>query len=374
MIGQKGIPARFGGIETHVDQISTRLAARGHEVSVFCRNRFKPEDAAIAKVDGLNKGPTGFTYKGVRLVYRPSVPTKHLDAASHTFFCALETAFRRSFDIVHFHGIGPSAFAPVARLGGQTVVSTIHALDWRQVKWGKWAKRALLKGEETAIRSSRGVIAVSEILRDYIGRKYGVSARYIPNGATILPIKPPNRIKQIGLEGGDYILTVGRIIPDRGVHTLLKAFASVDTPLKLVVVGSEMPRTDYSRRLEEMADDRVIFTGDLYGEVLEELYSNAHLYVLASEVEGLPITVCEAMGFGRCALLSDIPENSEVGGDVAVYFKTNDVSDLRFLLQELLKDSTVVAERGRRGRERIEERFNWDRVTDEVEQYYLDLL
>ncbi len=374
MIGQKSIPARFGGIETHVEQLATRLASRGHDVSVFCRNRFKPSARDLEGTDGFRWTPEGLTYKNVKLVYRPSITTKHLDAASHTLLCAAETAARGSFDIVHFHGIGPSAFVPVARVGGRTVVSTVHALDWRQVKWGKWAKRALLKGEATGIRSSTGVIAVSRILVDYIERRYGVRARYIPNGASIQPPRAVNAIRRWGLEGNDYILTVGRIIPDRGLHYVLEAFSAVPTPLRLVIVGSESPRTEYSTRLQEMADDRVVFTGDLYGEILEEMYSNCRFYVLASEVEGLPITVCEAMAFGRCVLLSDIPENVEVGGDVAMYFKPRDVNQLRESLKNLLKDDSSVVARGAEGRRRVEMSFNWDALAETLEAYYIEIL
>ena len=374
MIGQKGIPARFGGIETHVDQLSTRLAARGHDVSVYCRNRFKPHEGEISGIDGLERTPEGVTYKKVKLLFRPSIHTKHLDAASHTFLCAVESSFRGSFDIVHFHGIGPSAFALLARGGARSVISTIHALDWRQVKWGSWAKHALQRGEATAVRNSDGVVAVSRILVEYIADRYGVEARHIPNGATILPPRPANLIRRFGVEGGDYVLAVGRIIPDRRLHYLIEAFNGLSTPLKLIIVGSESPRTAYSERLERMAGERVLFTGDLYGDVLEELYSNCRLYVLASEVEGLPITVCEAMAFGRCALLSDIPENAEVGGTDALYFESGNVDSLREQLNNILEDGDAIADRGARGRARMDVDYNWDHLAERLEAYYLEVL
>jgi glycosyltransferase involved in cell wall biosynthesis len=374
MIGQKGIPARYGGVETHVEQISTRLAARGHDVSVFCRSRFRPGPEVVEVNTAFRETEQGLTFKDVRLVFRPSINTKHFDAASHTFFCAAESALRRSFDIVHFHGIGPSAFAPIPRLSGQTVISTVHALDWRQAKWGKLAKQRLLKGEEMGVRRSNGVIAVSRILVDYVRDRYGVEARYIPNGAAVVNRRPPERIRRWGLEEDNYILTVGRIIPERGLHHLIEAFKGIDTPHKLVITGSEAPVTGYSDRLRAMADDRVVFTGDQYRETLLELYSNCSLYVLASEVEGLPITVCEAMGFGRCVLLSDIPENLEAGGDVAFYFSTNNVNELRDQLDALLRDGAVREERGAAGVQRIEEEYNWERLGGEVETFYLDVL
>jgi glycosyltransferase involved in cell wall biosynthesis len=374
MIGQKSIPARFGGIETHVEQLSTRLAGKGHGVWVYCRNRYQPTPREMTESPGFARDSGGLTYKDVRLAYRPSVNTKHFDAATHAFLCAAESALRWEFDIAHFHGIGPSAFAPVARFGGRAVVTTVHALDWRQVKWGKWAKRAILKGEDTGVRSSDGVIAVSRIIADYVEKRYGVAARYIPNGAGLARPRPPSAIRKWGLEGNDYILTVGRIIPDKGLHYLIEAFSRVRSPLRLVIVGSESPRTDYSRRLEQSADGRVIFTGDLYGDVLEEMYSNCRLYVLASEVEGLPITVCEAMAFGRCVLLSDIPENAEVGGDAACYFGAGDARSLREALAGLIERDAEIAARGEMGRSRVETHFSWDRLVDELESYYHETL
>jgi len=345
MIGQKSVPARFGGIETHVDHLSTRLAERGHDVSVFCRTRFRPGPADHLEADGIVQTPRGPAYKNVHLLYRPSVNTKHLDAATHALLCASETVIWRSYDIIHFHGIGPSAFAPLARLSGGTVVTTVHALDWRQAKWGGAAKRVMQRGEWAGVKGSHGVVAVSRIMVDYIKERYGVTARYIPNGAAMLPPRPPQSILAYGLEGDDYILTVGRIIRDRGLHHLLDAYRRLETPTRLVIVGSEFPRTRYTDELRSMADDRVIFTGDLYGAALEELYSNCRLYVLASEVEGLPITPCEAMSFGRCVLLSDIPENREVGGDAAYYFKTGDSNELRDALNNLLEDREAVGRR-----------------------------
>ncbi|UCH84212.1 MAG: glycosyltransferase, partial [Candidatus Latescibacterota bacterium] len=136
MIGQKGVPARFGGIETHVDHVATRLAARGHDVTVYCRTRFRPGPTELAETDGFAHAPRGLTYNGTHLCYRPSINTKHLDAATHAFVCTSEAIARRSYDVVHYHGIGPSAFAPLARLSGASVFTTVHALDWRQAKWG----------------------------------------------------------------------------------------------------------------------------------------------------------------------------------------------------------------------------------------------
>jgi len=375
MIGQKGIPARYGGVETHVDAIATRLAARGHEVWTFCRARFMPSKLDMEPLEGYRVIGGQHWYRGVHLAYRGSINTKHMDAASHTFLCALESGLLHRFDIVHFHGIGPAAFAPVPKLFRRKVVSTFHALDWKQVKWSPLAKKLLRNGEARGARRSDGLITVSRILQKYVSENYGISAEYIPNGAN-LPAGPPARgdIGRYGLRGGDYVLAVGRIIRDRCLDRVIEAFRQVPGPLKLVIVGSETPRTAYSEQLQARADGRVIFTGDVFGKALQDLYANCAVYVLASVVEGLPITVCEAMAHGRPLLLSRIPENEEVGGDAAVYFNPNDVNELRDMLQELLEDRILQQRLSSIGVERARTTYNWDRIAEDIEAYYLKIV
>ncbi|NIM19396.1 MAG: glycosyltransferase [Candidatus Latescibacteria bacterium] len=372
-IGQKGLPARYGGVETHVENIATRLAAKGHEVWAYCRSRFMQVAAGGTSKEGLKKSGE-LSYQGVRLIFTPSIPTKHLDAASYTLLSAIDAAIRRRYDIIHLQGIGPSAFAPIPKWARRNVVSTVHALDWRQEKWGRIASWTIKRGESVGARHSSGVIAVSHKLVSYLREAYGVAARYIPNGATIKPLKAPDRIRQFGLNGNDYILAVGRIIPDRRLHDLIEAFRYLDKSLKLVIVGSETPRTTYSSKLEAMADERVIFTGDQFGDVLDELYSNCRLYVLASSVEGLPITVCEAMAFKRCVLLSDIPENLEVGGDAAEYFKCLDINSLHEKLKQLLEDEGSCTRLGERALQRVRDEYDWDHITEAIEAFYYEFL
>ncbi len=358
MIGQKGLPARYGGVETHVESIAVRLAARGHHVRAYCRSRLR-EDGA------------GDSYQGVELAYRPSIHSKHLDAASHAMLCAAESALLHSYDIVHLHGIGPAAFAPVAGLFGRRVVSTFHALDWRQVKWGARSKSFLRRGEAVGARRSDGLIAVSRLMQAHIQARHGVAAVYIPNGATLPSVTPGTAaLDKYGLEPGGYLLTVGRIIPDRELHTLIEAFNQSRRPMNLVIVGSESPRTAYSERLLRMAGERVIFTGDVFGEPLQELYAHCLVYCLASRVEGLPVTVCEAMAHGRPLILSDIPENVEVGGDAARYFACGDVNALLQTIEDLVEDESGRNALGQTARRRCETTYNWDLVADQVEAFY----
>jgi glycosyltransferase involved in cell wall biosynthesis len=365
MIGQKGLPARYGGVETHVENVAVRLAARGHHVRAYCRSRLRPEGVA---------GGNGH-FHGVELAYRPSINTQHLDAASHTFLCAMESAALHSYDIIHLHGIGPAAFAPVAGSFGRRVVSTFHALDWRQVKWGDRSKSFLRRGENMGARSSDGLIAVSRLMQAHIQAVHGVAATYIPNGASI-PERVPGTgtLDRYGLTPGQYLLTVGRIIPDRDLHTLIAAFNQSHRPRQLVIVGSEKPRSDYSSTLERLASDRVIFTGDLFGDELQELYAHCLIYCLASRVEGLPITVCEAMAHRRPLILSDIPENVEVGGEAARYFKCGDVNALLQSIEDLTTDEAGRAALGAAAHTRSTTIYNWDLVADQVEAFYYRVL
>jgi glycosyltransferase involved in cell wall biosynthesis len=369
MIGQKAIPARYGGVETHVEAIATRLVARGHEVSVFCRSRLRPGRNGAPLPDGYRAARS--TYDGVRLVYRPSLNSKHTDAASHTLLCALEASLAHDFDLVHLHGIGPSSCAPVARLFGRPVVSTFHALDWRQAKWGRRARVMLHRGESIGAHNSNAVIAVSRLMQAHVRQTHGVEAIYVPNGAPACATPPESALlAPWGLRAGGYILAVGRIIPDRELHTLIAAFERMPSDLRLVIVGSETPRTDYSASLERAAGERVLFTGDVFGEPLQALYAHCLFYVLASRVEGLPITVCEAMAHGKSLVLSDIAENLEVGGEAARYFHCGDVDALLAALSEQVVNAALRERLGQEGKRRAAEIYNWDLVTEQVEGVY----
>jgi glycosyltransferase involved in cell wall biosynthesis len=374
MIGQKGIPARYGGVETHVEAIATRLVQRGHDVWVYCRSRMRPGDNGDSVPDGYSDGAHP-EYHGVRLVFRPSLNTKHTDAASHALLCTIEAACAHRFDVIHLHGIGPAACAPLARLFGRPVVSTFHALDWRQVKWGSRARQFLHRGESVGARHSDAIIAVSRLMQAHVQTTHGVDATYIPNGAE-LPGTAPDAapLSAWGLRPGGYVLTVGRIIPDRELHTLIEAFNQLPSTLRLVIVGSESPRSAYSDSLEKIAGDRVLFTGDVFGAALQALYGHALFYVLASRVEGLPITVCEAMAHGKALVLSDIAENVEVGGPAALYFRCGDVNALMQTLSELAANQAARTELGVEARRRCAEVYNWDVVTDQTEAVYYRVL
>lgn len=358
MIGSKGIPAHFGGIEKHVEEISTRLAGLGHEVTVFGRAPFSSS--------GLCEGVT------VKVV--PAISTKNLETASNSMLASI-TAFFGGYDIVHFHGIGPSIFCWIPMRPGAKAVCTVHALDYRQSKWGERAKRFLRLGERKAVTRADASVAVSKLMASQLSEKYGRDVRYIPNGAT--PGESPAfmEVADLGIKPGRYILSVGRFIVERGFDTLIEAFDKLDTDLKLVIAGDARFEEDYAARIREMAGDRVLLPGYVSGRKLEELYAHCAFYVLPSLVEGLPISLIEAMSHSRPVVISDIPENIEVAGGIAESFKAGDPEDLLRAFKRILSLKPEELEgMGRAGRMKVEEEYDWDRITASLEALYRELL
>jgi glycosyltransferase involved in cell wall biosynthesis len=354
MLGHKGIPAAHGGIERHVDEIARCLVRRGHHVDVFNRpyHPYAPGE-----------------YEGVHILRRPSIPTKHLDAGTHTALGVLEVVLSRRYDLLHVHGIGPGIFVGLARPFIPTVF-TFHAQDWRQRKWGSTARWWLRRGESVAVQRANAVICVSRLLQSYVAARYGRQAFYIPNGARLVPAPEARALEAWGLVPGQYLLFVGRLISDRGLPALLEAYAGLPAAPPLVIVGDVQHDRDYVDELRRRADPRVVFTGYQTGTPLATLYAYAMLCVHPSEVEGLPIAVLEAMSHGRAVLVSDIPENLEAVGDAGARFRVGDVASLRNALQELLTNPEMRQELGRRARARIALEYDWERIASDTERVY----
>jgi glycosyltransferase involved in cell wall biosynthesis len=358
MIGQKGVPATYGGIERHVEEVARRLAARGHDVSVFCRLYYTPVGARVP---------------GARLLRRPSVHTKHLDAASHVAWCTLEAIARR-FDVVHFHALGPSVFSGLPRLAGQRTVVTIHGLDWQREKWGRVAQWFLKRCERPAVTFPDRTIVVSKTLREYFREHHGRETTFIPNGTVLPQPRPARKILQLGLTPGKYVLFVGRLVPEKGVHYLCEAFSRIDTDLTLALVGGKSFSQEYVEQLRRYEGPRVRLLDYVFGEGLEELWSNAYLVVQPSTMEGLSIALLEALSFGRCVLISDIPENREVAEEVAPSFRSKDVDDLREKLEALIRQPDLVRHYESKARGHIRENYSWDKVAEHTEAVYRELM
>lgn len=358
MLGQKGIPAHSGGIEQHVDVLSKHLVARGHEVVVYCRRSYCGRDAKSTSEGGLHR------------IFRPSIPTKHLDAITHTLTGTLDVMLRRA-DVVHYHALGPAALAPLARLSGLPVVVTAHGLDWQRAKWGAMAKRCIQFGERMAAGNARKVIGVSPILESYFAENYGIDAEFIPNGVMPMQHCPPERMLQYGIEPRKFLFSVSRLVPEKGLHYLIPAFESLDTDCKLVIAGGGGFDADYEARLHEMAGDRVIFLGPTDRDFVAELFSHAQLFVLPSDLEGMSIALLEAMNMGVPVLVSDIPENACVVEDAGFQFRAGDIDHLSEVLRDVLGDTVRLAEYSRRAEERVAP-FQWPVVVDRLEQVYYE--
>ncbi len=358
MIGQKGIPATYGGIERHVEEIGARLVARGHEVSVYCRYYY-------TRVKNR--------HRGMKLIRLPSIKTKHFDTATH---CALSTldAVVRGFDVVHFHALGPSLFSFLPRLRGSKTVVTVHGLDWQREKWGAVASWILKRCEYTAVSFPTRSIVVSRTLQEYFREKYGVETTVIPNGTNIPTPRALSRLKKKGLEPRKYILFVGRLVPEKGCHFLVDAYEKLETDAKLVIAGGSSFSSEYVDSLKKHASDKILLLDYVYGDALEELWSNALLVALPSTIEGLSISLLEALSYGKCVLVSDIAENMEVVEDCAPSFKSQDVEDLRRQLEKLLGAPELLVEYEEKAREHILRRFTWDGVTNSLEQLYQEVL
>lgn len=364
MIGQKGVGVvdRGGGIEKHVTEIATRLVGRGHQVTVYTRKAYQQ--------DGRTE------YQGVRLVYVPTVYRKNLEAIVHSFLATLH-ALRQPYDIIHYHGVGPATLAWIPRLlkPHAKVVVTFHSQDRFHQKWSAPARAYLRFGEWASVRFPDACIAVSHTLQVLIRKTYGRQVIFIPNGAEVESVSSEAMVRALGLLPGEYLLNVGRIVPQKGLHTLIAAFKQLDTKKKLVIVGAPSFSERYVHELKRLAasDPRIVFVGQQTGEVLRELYAHCYLYIQPSESEGLAVVVLEAMALGKAVLVSDIPENVEAIKKTGFTFVNKDIPDLTHQLQKLLAEPEQIARMGAQAQEVIRQFFTWGVIAEKVEEVYVSL-
>ena len=356
MIGQKRTGSREGGVEVVVTELATRMAALGHEVT--CYDRFGTD------VNGELTPTEPYYLDGVRVVPVRTFDAKGLSALSSSYF-ATRTAIRDRPDVIHYHAEGPCNALPMAARAGIRTVATVHGLDWQRAKWGGLASRVIQRGERMAAERSDALIVLSESARSYFREKYGRDASFIPNGVSPVSRRPVDVIrKRWGLEEGSYLLYLGRIVPEKRPELLLEAFRGLETKKYLVIAGGASDTSSYHAEIEALAsrDQRVIMTGFVEGEALGELYSNAYCYVLPSDVEGMPMSLLEAMSYGRCCVTSDIPECSDVIADAGLTFRKGDCDSLRDVLSSLISNEGEARSLGLMARNRANESFGWDSV------------
>ena len=365
MLGHKRIPSREGGIEIVVEELSTRMVALGHEIT--CYNRGGHHVSGQEFDDKKRK-----EYRGVKLKTVPTVNLKGIAAMSSSFFAAIMAAFGK-FDVVHFHAEGPCAMLWFPKLFGKRCVATIHGLDHQRAKWGKLASTYIMLGEKCAAKFADEIIVLSEGVQKYFKDTYNRETRFIPNGVNRPIIRDAQIIKErYGLEKDGYILFLGRLVPEKGIQYLIEAFKEVHTDKKLVIAGGSSDTDEFANELKEMAsgDERIIFTGFVQGQLLDELYSNAYIYTLPSDLEGMPLSLLEAMSYGNCCLVSDIEECSAVVEERAVTFRKSDVKDLQEKLQMLCDDTNLVFAYEDQAADFICSKYNWDVVTEKTIKLY----
>jgi glycosyltransferase involved in cell wall biosynthesis len=362
MIGQRGVPATFGGIEHHVQELGSRLAERGHEITVYTRTNYTRE-----RHD---------RFLGMRPRYLPTIPSKHLDAIVHSGLATIDAIARRA-DIVHYHAVGPGLPAVLPRYASRAkVVLTVHGLDADRAKWGGGARRVLRIAQWLSARVPDATIVVSRDLQRHYASAYGRETVYVPNGVAEAPTRPPSEItKRWGLRGNDYVLFVGRLVPEKAPDFLVRAFARVPGDARLVVAGGSSFTDDFVRGLRAVAggDPRVLLPGYVYGDVLDELYANAAAFALPSLLEGLPLTLLEAASHGVPVVASDIPPHREVIDASAPGHRllpTGDETAWANELTSVLADGPAYRRGGDALRRRVLSAYRWEDATDATEALY----
>ncbi|WP_242994438.1 glycosyltransferase family 4 protein [Butyrivibrio fibrisolvens] len=366
MIGQKRVPSREGGVEVVVWELATRLRDKGHVVD--CYNRYQKHKQPRHKV----AGKPGLYVDDIRIIVVPTLNNGKLNAIVYAFFATIRALFG-GYDVIHYHAEGPCLMLWLPKLFGKKVIATIHGLDWQRAKWGNFASKMLMTGEKIAAKYADEVIVLSKNVQEYFKETYGRDTHYIPNGISRPVIRKPNLItKKYGLKGHDYIMTLCRIVPEKGIHYLLEAYKNIDSDMKIVVAGGFSNAAEYMEQIRRMAaeDPRVILTDFIHDQELEELCSNAYIFCLPSDVEGMSISLLEGMSYGRCCLVSDIDENIEVVGDKAVSFKKSDVEDLGNKVGFLIDHPETVEKYENMAADYICDKYNWDKMTDATIELY----
>lgn len=361
MLGHKRIPSREGGIEIVVEELSTRMVKLGHSVTCFNRSGHHVSGKEF-------DGGSIKEYKGVKLKSVITINRKGLAAMTSSFFGAICAAFGK-YDVVHFHAEGPCAMLWIPKLFGKRCIATIHGIDWQRAKWGGFASKYIKFGEKIAAKYADEIIVLSEGVQKYFMDTYGRTTVFIPNGVNRPILRGPQLIKErFGLEKDSYILFLGRLVPEKGITYLIEAFKGITTDKKLVIAGGSSDTDTFMQELKQLAegDNRIIFTGFVQGQMLEELYSNSYVYTLPSDLEGMPLSLLEAMSYGNCCLVSDIDECVEVVEDKGVVFEKSNTEDLKEKLEWLIGHEEEVEKFKNEAAEFICSKYNWDDVVEKT--------
>lgn len=366
MIGQKRIPSREGGVEVVVEELATRMVKEGHEVTCYNRSG-KHVSGKEYEISNL------IEYKGVKLKKVFTIDVKGLAAMTSSFFGTLRILFSDA-EVVHYHAEGPCVMLWIIKFfSKKKIIATIHGLDWKRAKWGGFATKYIRFGEKMAVKYADEIIVLSESIQEYFQRIYGRNTIFIPNGVNQPKKLKVNIIKKkYNLDKDSYILYLGRIVPEKGIHYLIEAYRSLKTDKKLVIAGGSSDTDEYFNKLKEDSKNNrnIIFTGFVQNEELGELYSNAYLYCLPSDLEGMPLSLLEAMSYGNCCLTSDISECAEVLEDNGILFKRGNVKDLKEKLHKLCENETIIKDYKSKSQKFILKKYNWNEIVDKTLELY----
>ncbi|MCX5814649.1 MAG: glycosyltransferase [Proteobacteria bacterium] len=355
LLGTRGIPARYSGFETFYEQLAVRLVKRGHEVTVYNRSHF---------IKDIRK-----EYNGVKIVSLPSIPTKHLDTITHTFLSTIYSVFSR-YDIVYYCIVGNSPLVWIPRIFGMKTLLNVDGEDWAREKWSGFAKWYQKKCEWLASRTANVIVSDARGIQERYKKLYNSDTVFVPYGANIIRDEGLAALKKWRLQADQYILYVGRFVPENAIDLLINAFKIVKTDKKLVIVGDATYADEYKRHLYEIANDRVVFTGYAFGADYAQLSSHAYLYVQPSGVDGTRPALLDQMGFGNCVLVRNSMVNMEVIGDCGCFFERDrPLENLVEKLQCLINSPEVVQIFRDKVRTRIQNYYNWEWITD----FYEDL-
>ena len=356
ILGTHGIPAKYGGFETCAEELGVRLVERGHSVTVYS------EASGFENVELSS-------YKGVHLVHVPKLRGKAPNYAFHSFISAMLASFSDA-EVLHFFGCDQVPFTLLGRLARKRVVLTVDGLEWQRLGYPTYFRKYLRSFAELAMVFPSVTVADSKTSQEWYFERTKTSPDYIPYGTNLTSEIDPSVLEKYGLKPGGFVLFVGRLVYEKGAHTVIEAFKSVQTDLSLVVIGDTLDADEYARRLKLNAHKKILFLGFVHGRDFETIRNAALLYVHPSLFDGTSISLLGALGSGRPIISSDLKENRDVGGDAAIYFQKENPIDLAEKLQHVLDDPAQIEELGRRSSKRARELYDWDKITDSYERTY----
>jgi glycosyltransferase involved in cell wall biosynthesis len=357
ILGTRGIPANYGGFETFAEELSTRLAARGHDMTVYCRSN--------------NIRYAGRIYKGVKLAMLPTIGTKYLDTVAHTFLSVFH-ALPSRFDAILICNAANAVFGLIPRLAGTPVALNVDGIERLRRKWGSAGRAYYRISESLATVIPNAVVTDARVIQDYYLKKYGTQSVMIAYGAECGRLETTAALEQLGVHPQEYFLYVSRLEPENNAHVVIEAFEQLHTPKKLLIVGDAPYARPYIEKLKSTRDPRVRFAGAIYGTGYRELQSHAYAYIQATEVGGTHPALIEAMGSGNCVIAKDTPENHEVLDDCGLFFQ--DAFDLRLQMERTLTDDALVAQLRFKASQRARDRYSWDAITSAYEKLFEDLV